>query len=251
MSVLGFLLDDLEVGLHGVHADDVVALGEIHAVHAAGVAAHGAHFGFAEQDGLAVVAGEENHLLAVGELRADQFVVRVEVDGDDAGGARIGEFVERGLLHRAVARGEENVAAFLFQIARGNDGGEVLVFLEFHQVGDGLAARGRRGFGNFVHLQPVDAALRAEQQDVAVRRGDEEVLDEILFARFRADAALAAARLVAVDVHRRALDVARVADGDGHVLVFDQVFELDFLDALDDLRAARVAVVLSGLRAAR
>jgi hypothetical protein len=71
------------------------------------------------------------------------------------------------------------------------------------------------------------------------------MLDEIFFARFGADAALAAARLVAIDVDRRALDVARVADGDGHFLVFDQVFELDFLDAIDDLGAALVAVGLS------
>ncbi len=33
-----------------------------------------------------------------------------------------------------------------------------------------------------------------------------------------------------------------MADGDGHFLVFDQVFELDFLDAVHDLRAALVAV---------
>ena len=77
------------------------------------------------------------------------------------------------------------------------------------------------------------------------------MLDEIVLARFRADAALAAARLMAVDVHRRALDVARVADGDGHFFVFDQVFELDFLDAVDDLRAALVAIGFQRLRAAR
>ena len=95
MVLLVFLLDDLEVGLHRVHADDVIVLVEVHAVDAAGVAAHGAHFGFAEEDGLAFVAGEENHLLAVGEFRADQFVLAIEIDGDDAGGTRIGEFDER------------------------------------------------------------------------------------------------------------------------------------------------------------
>ena len=56
-----------------------------------------------------------------------------------------------------------------------------------------LSARSGGGFGNFIHLQPVNAALRREEQDVAVRRGDEEMLDEVLFARFGADAALAAA----------------------------------------------------------
>ena len=205
----------------------------------------GAHFRFAEKDGLAVVAGEEDHLLAVGELRADQFVVLVfEVDGDDAGRPRVGKFRELGFLHRAVLGGEEDVAARFLQVARRHNGRERFVFLEAHDAVDGLAARGRRGFGNFVHLQPVDAALRGEQQNVAVRGGDEEVLDEILLARFRADAAFAAARLMAVDVDRSALDVARVADGDGHFLVFDQVFELDFLDAVDDLRAAVVAIGL-------
>ena len=67
---------------------------------------------------------------------------------------------------------------------------QVLVFLELHQAADGLAARGRGRLGNFVHLEPVDAALGAEQQNVAVRRGDEEMLDEVFFARARADAAL-------------------------------------------------------------
>ena len=65
-GLLVFLLDDGEVGLHGVHADDVIVFVEVHAIHAAGVAAHRANFGFAEEDGLALVAGEENHLLAVG-----------------------------------------------------------------------------------------------------------------------------------------------------------------------------------------
>src|ERR1035437_4022741 len=73
------------------------------------------------------------------------------------------------------------------------------------------------------------------------------ILDEVFLARLRADAALAAARLAAVHVHRRALDVARVADGDGHVHVGDQVFEFDLLDALDDLRAPRVGVVFLDL----
>ena len=48
---------------------------------------------------------------------------------------------------------------------------------------------------------------------------------------------------MAVHVHRSALDIARVADGNGHVHVGDQVFELDLLDAFDDLGAARVGVI--------
>ena len=39
---LRFLLDDFKVGLYGLHAHQVIALGEIHPVHTAGMAAHAA-----------------------------------------------------------------------------------------------------------------------------------------------------------------------------------------------------------------
>ncbi len=47
--------------------------------------------------------------LAVGERGADQVVACVEVDGDDAGLARVAELVEAGLLDRALRRGHEDV----------------------------------------------------------------------------------------------------------------------------------------------
>src|SRR5580704_9783791 len=241
---LAFLGDDLEVGLDGVHADDVVLLVEVHAVHAAGVAAHRANFGLAEKDGLAFVAGEEDHLLAVGKLCADQLVIRFEIDSYDSGGTRIGEFGESRFLYRAVLRGQEDEAAFFLEIGCGDEGGEFFVLLEFHEARDGFAACCSGGFGEFVDLQPVNAALGGEEQDVAMRRGNKEMLDEVLFLGLGADAALAAARLVAVDVGGRALDVARVADGDELVGIGDEIFKLDFVDLVHDLRAAVVAVSL-------
>src|ERR1700730_10840915 len=193
------------------------------------------------------MARQKHHLLAVGELRADQFILGIEIDRDDSRGSRVGELRELGLFYRAVAGREENIAAGLFQIPRRHYGGELLVFLEAHEVIDRPSARGRSCLGNFVHLQPIDPAFRREQQNVAVRRGDKEVLDEILLARSGADAALAAARLVTIDVDRSALDVARVAHGNGHLLVFDQVLDLDFLHAVHDLRATVVAIGLEHL----
>src|SRR6266849_6639237 len=49
---------------------------------------------------------------------------------------------------------------------------------------------------------------------------------------------------MAVGVSSGALDVAGMADSDQHVGVGDQIFELDFVDLVDDLRAAIVAVRL-------
>ena len=88
-----------------------------------------------------------------------------------------------------------------------------------------LALAGGGGVGNFVDLQPVDAAARGEDQQVAVRGGHDQVLDEILGARAHADAALAAARLAAVGIDGGALQIAAARDGDGDVFHGDQVFE--------------------------
>ena len=105
-----------------------------------------------------------------------------------------------------------------------------------------LALARRAHVGNFVDLEPVDAAGVGEEQDVGVGGGEEELLDEILVARLHADAAGAAAALHAVDRDGRALQVAGVADGDGDLLVGDQVFEHDLGGFVVDLGAAFVAV---------
>ena len=47
-----------------------------------------------------------------------------------------------------------------------------------------------------------------------------------------------------VGIRCRALDITRMADGDQHLRVGDQVFELDFIDLVHDLRAPVVAIVL-------
>ncbi len=57
----------------------------------------------------------------------------------------------------------------------------------------------------------------------------------------------AAAALLAIDADGRALQVALVADRDRALLVGDQVFELQFGALVDDLRAARVAVLVADL----
>src|SRR4029077_14578214 len=100
---------------------------------------------------------------------------------------------ERGFFDRAVARGHENEPAGFFEIAGGYERGKFFVFLKFYEARDRFAARGCGGFRKFANFQPTNAALGSEQQDVAVRGSDEEVLDEIFFLGARADAAFPAA----------------------------------------------------------
>jgi hypothetical protein len=80
--------------------------------------------------------------VAVGERGRDQFVALLDVDGDDAALHHVREVFQLGLLHRAVAGGEEDVLAFFFQVAHGEHGAHGFARLQADQVADVLALAG-------------------------------------------------------------------------------------------------------------
>jgi uncharacterized protein len=69
----------------------LLLLGQTHAADAARRAPHRPHVLFVEPHRLAGIGDEDHVLRAVGDLDADQDVILVERDGDDAGLARIGK----------------------------------------------------------------------------------------------------------------------------------------------------------------
>src|SRR5690606_34604592 len=95
------------------------------------------------------------------------------------------------------------------------------------------------------HAFEVRLALVAQEQDVRVVAGHEELGHEVLFAGLHAARAAPAAPLFTVLGHGHTLDVARVAYGHDDVLVGHQVFHADVAIGRDDLRAAVVAVALA------
>ena len=193
------------------------------------------------------MGGEEDDLLAVGDAGGDELVVLLDVDGDDAAGHDVGEVLEGGLLDGAVAGGEEDVLGFFFEVADGEDGDDFFAGLEVDERGHGLALAGGADVGDFVDLDPVDAAGVGEAEQVGVGGVDDELGDEVLFAGLHAEAAGAAATLLAVDGDGRALEVAGVGDGDGDLLVGDEVFEAELGGLVEDLGAAGVAVLVADL----
>ena len=107
----------------------------------------------------------------------------------------------------AVLRREDEVLGLL-EVARLDDGADLLALAERQQVDDRAALRLARAERQLVHLQPVDLADGREEEEVVVRRGDEEVLDVVLVLQVHAHHAAAAAPLLAVGGHRQPLDVA-------------------------------------------
>ena len=143
------------------------------------------------------------------------------------------------------AGGEEDVLAFFFEVADGEDGDDFFAGLEVDEGGHGLALAGGGDVGDLVDLEPVDAAGVGEAEQVGVGGIDDELGDEVFFAGLHAEAAGAAATLLAVGGDGRALEVAGVGDGDGDLLVGDEVFEGELGGLVEDGGAAGVAVLVA------
>src|SRR5580658_3087212 len=214
-------------------ADDVVVLEKRDAADTVSGTAHGADVALVEADGEAEVCGEEDELRTVGETGGDELIVGVHADG---------EILERSFFDGTFLRGEENEFALFLKIAQGEDGADFLTGLEIEQALHGFALACGADIGNLIDLEPVDTAGVGEAEQVGVRGVDDELRNEVFFARLHAHAASAAAALLPVDGDGGALEVALMADGDGDLLVGDQVFKLDLGALVDDLGAALVSV---------
>ena len=66
------------------HADDVVAVIEVHTAHTISRAAHGADIFFAEADSHAFVRCQEDDLLPISQGSGNQLIAFINADGDNA-----------------------------------------------------------------------------------------------------------------------------------------------------------------------
>ena len=192
----------------------------------------------AEPDRLALAGDQQDVVVGLDQLGADQLVVVLaEVDGDHAGLARAVVVAEAGLLDQAVAGGEHEVGSLLV-VADRQHLRDVLVGLERQQAGDVAALGVALGLGQVVGLGAVDPAGRGEEQQPVVVGRRDEVLDDVVAAQARAAHALAAALLGAVLVGAGALGVAAAGDRDDELLVGDQVLHREVAVGRDDLAYA-------------
>ena len=232
-----------------LHGHDLVAVAQVDAAHAVRRASHRADPPLGEAQGHAVARADEDVLGTGRELHGDDLVILVHAHGDDAADARVRVRLEVGLLDHTLAGAHDDEALpFLGrELAHRHDVGDLLAGRHLHEVGNRLAAGVSTGIGNLVHAQPVGPATVRVDDQVRMRRRHEQVVDVVVVREAHADRAGAAAALEAVLVERRALDVALVAHRDRHVLVGDQVEDVDVARVLDDLGPARVAEAVAGV----
>ena len=123
-------------------------------------------------------------MLAISQRHADQIIAFIQVNGDDAGLARVGEIRQRSLFHRTLGGGEEYKLIFREHFYRQN---RIDLFAGFkrQQINNRPATGGTGTLRHVVHLDPVHSATTGEAQNVIVRVCDKQVIYKIVFFRRR------------------------------------------------------------------
>ena len=222
------------------HAHDPVVGVKFDAAHAPGIAPQFPRRALVEPYGLAFARAEDDVVITICQFAFDHDVAFVKIDGVDAVPADVRVGHERLFVDNAAAGHGHDEMGFV-EFLYGHKGGDGFLGPKAEQVDDGLAPRLPAGLGDPVHFKPVAPAGVRKEKNIRMRRGDEQVLHEIVFLGIHSQDAAAAAPLRAVGGHRGAFDIAGMGHGDHHVFIGYQVFYFNVAGSFDDFGPAVVA----------
>ena len=227
-------------------ADNVIALSQLDAAHAGSHTAHCTNLVLVKADGLALVGGDQDVLLAVGQTNVNQCVVLVEVERTQTRAADVLQVAQHDTLCNTLT-GDEEQELIVRKLLYREHCGDFFAVFQFQQVNNVHALSRTSGLRNLVALQLVNLAAIREEQDGVMRGCGEDILCEVLLTGAHCGNTAAAAALCAVNRGRLALDIAEVGEGIRAVLLLDEVLNVDLVSHILNARMALVAVFLLDL----
>src|SRR6185369_12985404 len=91
----------------------------------------------------------------------------------------VGKPRELGLFDGPLSRSHDHIFAF-FKIANRRDSGKLFGVRNIDEINDRFTASGCGGVRYLVNLEPIDLAFACKNHYIAVSRGDEDVIDDIV-----------------------------------------------------------------------
>ena len=207
--------------------------------------AHSAGAALGKVDGGTIVGGNDDLIVALGQVAPDQAVALVQGNGDQTRFANVAELGQRRALNKAHLSDHRGVGVVLVHIGGLlQHQGDFFALLQLQQVDDVGALGSAAALWYLVTLQAVDAALVGHEQHIIMRRTDKKFLSKVVVLLGHALHAAAAAVLCLVGVQRGALDITLVGQREDAGLLGNQVLDVDLAGNSLDGGAALVAVLV-------
>ena len=169
----------------------------------------------------------EHHVIGIRHFpHGDELVSLLEAESYHAALAAAGVQRGAGTFDHALL-GREQEIAVLGKFAHRKGVGNPLVLFQRQQVGNMHTFGGTAAFRHLMHLKLMHAPLVGEEQQILMIGGGEELLYEVVLGRMQPGYPLAASLLLLVIGQRGTLDVAAAGQGDDHILIGNEVFNVD------------------------
>ena len=226
-----------------LHAHNLIPGLQAQGLHAPGGTSHSSGVLFMEPDGIAKF-GSDNQLIVAGSLLdPSQLVPLVQVDCDQPTFADVAVRGGFGSLDDALF-GHHHQMTIPFDLFLTDQGGDLLILAQRHQVHRVGASGGTGTLGNVISFETEHPALVGKEHNRIMRGADKHLLHKILLPAGHSGDAPAAAALGLVGFHILPFHISIVGQGDDTVLHRDQVLNVHLPAHRLDLGAALVLIFL-------
>ena len=188
------------------HAKHVRVVFKANTLHAACVAARGAHVFLTKHNGFACACAQNNAVSFAHTTHVYQLVAVFKVNGDKPIATTFVILGNGCFLYHTLLCSKHQILV-VWEIAGGDNGGWVLVLGKWQHVYQRTSARRARTNGQLVHLKAVHLTFVGKEQHVIVGGCHKQVFYKVVVFKRKALHTLAAALLRAVGGNRQALNV--------------------------------------------
>src|SRR5690606_17895010 len=138
--------------------------------------------------------------------------------------------------------GQSDHITMLFNCRNWGNGRDALAIIQADEIHNSASLGISGRLWNLVDFLYVDLTQIAEEEDVCMGRSNKQLTDPVVILRLHAAFAFASALLRLIGRSGCAFDVARMRNGDDHVLFLNQILNLDLGFVIFNSRAAILTV---------
>ena len=234
---------NLRIPLDGIHAYNLIAIPQLDTLDTSSNTSHGTYFLLVKDNSITIASTNNNLLLAISLLNANQLVIIIQLQSNNAqltAGIELGQL---NLLDNTLASShKEEFGRIVLPYLQYSS--NLLSLVQLQKVNQSCTPSLAAGFSNLICLEIVYPATAGKEQDSMMSSGNKNILHKVTFLGGHTQNTLTATVLLVIGIQLHALDIVVVTDSQHHILVSDKIFLAHFGHIIGNGSAAGITIFL-------